>query len=45
LAGLPNIRLYPGMPVDVMIETGKRTMLQYLLAPIENSFAHAMREK
>jgi HlyD family type I secretion membrane fusion protein len=45
LAALPNIRLYPGMPVDVMIETGKRTMLQYLLAPIENSFAHALREK
>jgi HlyD family type I secretion membrane fusion protein len=45
LAAMPSIHLYPGMPVDVMIETGKRTMLQYLLAPIENSFAHALREK
>jgi HlyD family type I secretion membrane fusion protein len=45
LAALPDIRLYPGMPVDVMIATGKRTMLQYLLAPIESSFSHAMREK
>jgi HlyD family secretion protein len=45
LAALPGIHLYPGMPVDVMIETGKRTVLEYLLAPIENSFAHALREK
>jgi len=45
LAALEGVRLYPGMPVDVMIETGKRTMFQYLLAPIENTFAHAMREQ
>ncbi len=45
LAALDGVRLHPGMPVDVMIETGKRTMFQYLLAPIENTFAHAMREQ
>jgi len=45
LAALADVRLYPGMPVDVMIETGKRTLLEYLLAPIERSFAHALREK
>lgn len=45
LAALTDVRLYPGMPVDVMIETGKRTMFQYLVAPFERTFAHAMREK
>jgi HlyD family type I secretion membrane fusion protein len=45
LTTLKDVRLYPGMPVDVMIETGKRTMLQYLFAPIERTFEHAMREK
>jgi hypothetical protein len=33
------------MPVDVMIELGKRTLLEYLLAPIKRSFAHVLREK
>jgi HlyD family secretion protein len=37
--------LYPGMPVDVIIETGARTLLQYLVSPIRDSFSHAFREQ
>ena len=38
-------KLYPGMPVDVMIETGRRTALEYLLTPVSESFARAFREE
>jgi HlyD family type I secretion membrane fusion protein len=44
-ARLDNVRLYPGMPADVLITTGERTLLQYLLDPIRDSFARAFREK
>jgi HlyD family secretion protein len=37
--------LYPGMPVDVMIVTGKRTMLEYLLQPVADSFRRAFRQE
>lgn len=40
-----GISLYPGMPADVMIITGERTLLAYLLSPIRDSFSHAFREK
>ena len=36
--------LYPGMPAEVMIVTGSRTALEYLLRPITNSFRRSMRE-
>jgi HlyD family secretion protein len=38
-------KLYPGMPVDVMIETGRRTALEYLLTPVSESFDRAFREE
>jgi HlyD family secretion protein/epimerase transport system membrane fusion protein len=37
--------LYPGMPAEVMIVTGKRTMLEYMLQPIIDSFRRAFREE
>jgi len=40
-----NYELYPGMMADVMIVTGERTMLQYLLDPITSTFWHAFIEK
>jgi len=40
----PSIKLYPGMPAEVIIVTGQRTMLGYLLAPITRSFRRAARE-
>jgi HlyD family type I secretion membrane fusion protein len=33
LAGLDRIQLQPGMPVDVMIVSGERTVLDYVLDP------------
>jgi HlyD family secretion protein len=37
-------RLVPGMPADVLISTGERTILQYLVGPLANVFAKSMRE-
>jgi len=42
---LPHVKLYPGMPVDVSIVTGERTMLAYIVQPLVDSFAHAFREE
>ncbi|WPL15593.1 Type I secretion system membrane fusion protein PrsE [Thiorhodovibrio winogradskyi] len=36
--------LQPGMPVQVMIITGERTFLEYLLQPITDIFATAFKE-
>jgi multidrug efflux pump subunit AcrA (membrane-fusion protein) len=33
LAGLDRVQLQPGMPVDVMIVSGERTVLDYVLDP------------
>jgi HlyD family type I secretion membrane fusion protein len=44
LENLRNVRLQSGMPADVLIETGDRTLLRYLLQPIEDSFRKAFRE-
>lgn len=45
LARLKDVKLYPGMPVEVLITTGQRTLLQYLLDPVRESFARAFRER
>lgn len=39
-----QLPLYPGMPVEVTINTGQRTALQYMLAPLTRSFNRAFRE-
>lgn len=36
--------LTPGMPADVLIVTGKRTVLQYLIDPVTQTFAKSFRE-
>jgi HlyD family type I secretion membrane fusion protein len=45
LKDYPETRLIPGMPVDVEIGTGTRTMLQYLVEPVTDVLRHGMREK
>ncbi len=37
--------LVPGMPADVVIITGERTLLQYLVGPLVQRLAVGMREK
>ncbi len=41
---LDGASLYPGMPAEVMIVTGARTPLEYLLRPINVSLNRAFRE-
>jgi HlyD family secretion protein len=40
-----NLKLYPGMHAEVMIVTGTRTLLQYLLSPVLDNMDRAFREK
>ena len=42
---LGNRKLQPGMPADVLINAGERTMLQYLLKPARNMFAESLIEE
>lgn len=44
-AGTNRLVLYPGMPAEVMIVTGKRSFLDYLAAPILRSMNRAFREQ
>ena len=37
-------RLVPGMPADVLIVTGERTLFQYLMSPITDLLFKSMRE-
>lgn len=38
-------KLQPGMPADVLITTGERTILQYLVGPITDLLFKSMREQ
>jgi epimerase transport system membrane fusion protein len=41
---LGNMELLPGMPADVLINTGERTVFEYLMQPITNALARAFIE-
>ena len=45
LAELGDLELYPGMQAEVMIVTGARTALDYILRPVTRSFDRALREE
>ncbi len=38
-------RLTPGMPSDVILPTGERTVLQYLVQPMQTALTRALREE
>lgn len=42
---LGDLRLYPGMPAEVMIKTGSRTALALAFSPIIDSMNRSFREK
>ncbi|MBI6556894.1 HlyD family type I secretion periplasmic adaptor subunit [Pseudomonas veronii] len=42
---LGDKKLLPGMPADVLINTGERTMLQYLMQPARNAISESMIEE
>lgn len=39
-----NFQLVPGMPAEVLINTGEQTLFQYLAKPVTNAFARALIE-
>jgi epimerase transport system membrane fusion protein len=41
---LNDLILVPGMPAEVLINTGSRTLFQYLTQPIRNAFARSLLE-
>mgnify|MGYP000034602700 FL=1 len=41
---LGDLELLPGMPAEVFISTGSRTLLQYLLKPFTDSLARSLNE-
>lgn len=43
-ARLGDLRLRPGMPAETFIQTGRRTMLSYILKPLADQLARAFRE-
>jgi protease secretion system membrane fusion protein len=40
---LGNLKIQPGMPVDVIFVTGERTFMSYLFKPISDKFAKAFK--
>lgn len=44
LAKEPDMKLVPGMPAEVFIETGNRSMLSYITKPLRDQFARAFRD-
>lgn len=45
LKAFPDARLIPGMPVEVALDTGTRTALEYLFEPIRDVMRKGMRER
>jgi HlyD family secretion protein len=42
---LGGLQLVPGMPVEAYIQTGRRSMLSYLLKPIADQFKRSFRQE
>jgi protease secretion system membrane fusion protein len=45
MARLGSRSMHPGMPAEVLVKTGERTMLRYLLSPLTRRIANAMKEE
>ncbi len=41
----PDLVLAPGMPVEVFIQTGERTVISYLIKPLVDQIKHTFREQ
>lgn len=44
LEKLGNLKILPGMPVDVIFKSGERTFLSYLLKPLTDKLAKAFKD-
>jgi HlyD family secretion protein len=45
IARLGDVKLIPGMPVEAFVQTGERTVMSYLIKPLQDQFTRAFREK
>jgi HlyD family type I secretion membrane fusion protein len=45
LSELPQVKLYPGMPANVIIPTVERTAFEYIVGPLTMTFNKAFRQK
>ncbi|MFA6265454.1 MAG: HlyD family type I secretion periplasmic adaptor subunit [Pseudolabrys sp.] len=45
LKKLGELKLLPGMPVEAFVQTGERTVISYLMKPLQDQFMRAFREK
>jgi epimerase transport system membrane fusion protein len=44
MSDLGDLTLMPGMPAEVYISTGSRTLLQYLFKPLSNAVSRSFNE-
>jgi membrane fusion protein, type I secretion system len=45
LARLVGLKLVPGMPVEAFIQTDERTVMSFLVKPLQDQIAKAFRER
>jgi membrane fusion protein, type I secretion system len=45
IARLGAVKLVPGMPVEAFVSTGDRKVISYLMKPLADQFARALRER
>jgi len=45
LARLGNVKLVPGMPVEVLMQTSPRSVISFLVKPFQDQLTRAFREK
>jgi len=44
MAQLGELKIQPGMPVDVVIKSGERSFMSYLLKPLTDKLAVAFKQ-
>ena len=45
VARLGDVKLIPGMPVEAFVQTGDRTLISYLIKPLNDQLMRAFRER
>jgi membrane fusion protein len=45
IARMKTIKLYPGMPAEVFIKIGDRTVISYLTKPLTDQMQHVFRQE
>jgi protease secretion system membrane fusion protein len=45
MEALGERKMHPGMPAEIIIRTGERTLLTYLLNPLTRRMAASMKER